>query len=73
MKTKKDLTIADYELLGQAYTNLVEAGLVLATVEYDDFIEAVLTGDTFNYDSIIVDRDWHERQAFLREEPLEND
>ncbi len=52
MKTKDNLTIAEYELLGQAYTNLIEAGLVIATVEYDDFIEAVLTGDTFDYEGI---------------------
>lgn len=41
MKTKKTLTIADYELLGQAYSNLIEAGLILAIVEYDDFLNAV--------------------------------
>jgi hypothetical protein len=49
-KTKDTLTIADYELLGQAYVNLIEAGLILATIEYDDFLEAVLTGDTFDFE-----------------------
>lgn len=52
MKTRETLTIADYELLGQVYSNLQEAGLILSIVEYDDFIEAVLTGDTFNYEEI---------------------
>lgn len=44
MINKDQLTIRDYELLGQAYSNLIEAGLVIATTEYDDFVEAVLTG-----------------------------
>lgn len=44
MINKDDLTIHDYDLLGQAYSNLIEAGLVIATTEYDDFLEAVLTG-----------------------------
>lgn len=53
MITSKDqLTIADYQLLGQVYNNIIEAGLMLATVEYDDFIEAVITGDTFDFKEI---------------------
>lgn len=44
MKTNnpKILTIADHELLSQAYTNLIDAGLLIATVEYEEFLEAVV-------------------------------
>lgn len=47
----KTLTIADHKLLGYAYSNLIKAGLMLATVGYDDFLEAVRTGETFDYES----------------------
>lgn len=57
MKNKDDLTIADYQLLGQAYSNLIEAGLLLAIVEYDTFIEAVCTGDVFDFESALKEMD----------------
>lgn len=41
MINKDQLTIRDYELLGQAYSNLIDAGLVIAVTEYDTFLEAV--------------------------------
>ncbi len=51
MKTN-ELTIEQYQILGQAYVNLQNAGLILATVEYDDFLEAVMTGDTFDFEAL---------------------
>lgn len=52
--TIKVLTVADHQLLDMAYRNLIEAGLLLATVEYEDFVEAVLTGDTFDFERLSV-------------------
>lgn len=40
--TKDNSTVADWELLGQAYINLIDAGLMIATTEYDDFINAII-------------------------------
>ena len=51
MKTN-ELTIEQYQILGQAYVNLQNAGLILATVEYDDFLEAVLTGGAFDFEKL---------------------
>lgn len=51
MKTK-DLTVEQYEILGIAYLNLQDAGLILRTVDYDAFLEAVRTGDTFDFESL---------------------
>ena len=51
MKTN-ELTIEQYQILGQAYVNLQNAGLILATVEYDSFLEAVMTGDTFDFEAL---------------------
>lgn len=65
MKTRETLTIADYELLGQAYSNLIEAGLILATVDYDGFLEAVLTGDTFDFEALIpIADDWLQKGKY---------
>jgi len=40
----EELTLHEYELLEQMYDNLIEAGLVLAIVGYDEFVTAALTG-----------------------------
>ena len=59
MKKREDLTIADHELLHQAYRNLIDAGIVVDVVQYVDFIEAVLTGDTFDFeDALETMDDW---------------
>lgn len=48
--TIKDLTVAEMQLLNTVYENLVEAGLVLATIDQETFIEAALTGDGVSYE-----------------------
>lgn len=53
LMTKEDLTIAEMQLLKTVYENLIDAGLVLAVVEYDKFIEAALTGDSMSYEEIV--------------------
>jgi hypothetical protein len=38
----EDLTQDNIDLLGQIYRNLIDGGLMLAVVSYDEFVDCVL-------------------------------
>lgn len=42
MILRKDLTIAEHELLSQVYNNLIDSGLLISVVGYEEFTEAVV-------------------------------
>lgn len=50
----KDITIADMEFLSKVYNNLLESGVVLAVVDFEEFVEAAMTGDKFNFEGVEV-------------------
>ncbi len=52
--TSKELKISEWELLHHIYFNLVEAGMLLATTDFDDFVEACLTGDPMDFSGLEI-------------------